>query len=128
MTKKAQAISIDLLLALFIFMIIMLGFFYFVSNMQKSKIPGIVKQDSEYIVKMVEQNVSGASFLEGNKVKVLKLYNLTGKSYTELKGEMGIVNDFCIYFVDEEGYVVKINNKTGLGSPRFLINNTPCGT
>ena len=126
--NNAQAISLDLILAIFLFTIIMLGFFYIVSTMTGQKTSTVVKVESEYLPRMLEENASLSSFVEGNKIKVSKLYNLTGKNYTELKNELGIKNDFCIYFVDEEGYLVKINNKTGIGSPRFKINNTPCGS
>jgi hypothetical protein len=128
MKKNTQAISLDLILAIFIFMIIMVGFFYIVNNMTGQKTSTVVKVESEYLPRMLEENSSSTSFVEGNKIKVSALYNLTGKNYTELKNELGMKNDFCIYFVDEEGYLVKINNKTGLGSPRFKINNTPCGS
>jgi len=125
--KNTQAISLDLILAVFLFMIIITGVFYIVSNMQKGQGSVTVKIESEYLPKMLEENVTANSILEGNKIQAYKLYNLTGKNYTELKTELGMKNDFCIYFVDEEGYLVKINNKTGIGSRRFLINNTPCG-
>ena len=126
--KNTQAISLDLILAVFLFMIIITGVFYIVTNMQKNQGSVTVKIESEYLPNMLEENVTANSILVGNKIQAYKLYNLTGKNYTDLKNELGMKNDFCIYFVDEEGYLVKINNKTGLGSPRFKINNTPCGS
>ena len=128
MKKNTQAISLDLILAVFLFMIIIIGVFYVITNMQKGQGSVTVKIESEYLPQLLEGNVTPNSILEGSKIEAFKLYNLTGKNYSQLKTELGMKNDFCIYFVDEEGYLVKINNKTGIGSPRFKINNTPCGS
>lgn len=126
--RKAQALSLDLIMAIFVFTLILIGFFYIVTNMAQNKRIVQVKEENEYISRLFEENASAYSFIQGNRVLYPLLANLTGKNYTDLKTELGILNDFCIYFVDENNNLVKINNKTGIGSPRFFINNTPCGT
>ena len=57
-------------------------------------------------------------------VKIGELKNL---SYHELKSRLRMEGDFCIYFEDEKGNIVLINNSyKGIGASNINISGTPC--
>ena len=47
--------------------------------------------------------------------------------YNEVKDILGIKSDFCIYFEDVTGNLVRIDNTNlGIGSDKIFINGEPC--
>ena len=53
-------------------------------------------------------------------------------NYRDLKGKLGIKNDFCIYFEDEDGNLVNISDLVGIqvagiGSPNATVSGMMCG-
>ena len=61
-----------------------------------------------------------------------KLEELFQKDYNATKNRYGIKGDFCIYIVDQEGFVVSVTTPTGtytsFGNSNLKINNIPCGS
>lgn len=56
-----------------------------------------------------------------------KLLMLRSKDYQEIKKSIGLQKDFCIYFQDEEGNLLNIDEDVhALGSPDIKINDQPC--
>jgi hypothetical protein len=70
---------------------------------------------------------------EENQLNIQKLNNLTTLGYEQLRTQLGVKNEFCIYLEDEQGNVVYIINGTnkytgiGSGSAELNISGTPCG-
>ena|SRR3989338_5810362 len=57
-----------------------------------------------------------------------KVVNLDQMDYNEVKSMLGVKNDFCIYFEDISGNVIRIDGiNLGIGSNRIYINGKPCG-
>lgn len=85
------------------------------------------------------QEIRGPNgFLENNRVNNERLnrwYNITRneEDFEEFKTRLGLVNDFCIFFLDIDQQLVALRwnetaNYTGLGDGAILLNDTPCGT
>jgi len=59
-------------------------------------------------------------FVDGNKIDEAILQEMAGKSCDELKQELGIDKDFCIYFEDENGEMIEFSATgaaVGIGCP-----------
>ncbi len=128
---KGQIISIDLILSLIVFISIIVGFFYLITIFAQSGDTGKIQRESEDLPRGLQSNISSFSFIKGNRIDVERLLDFSGKSYKELRDELGVENDFCIYFVDDSGYIIPINNKPGIGSDKVYLGtdkNYRCGT
>ena len=52
---------------------------------------------------------------------------LAGMDYNRVKAIVGVKNDFCIYFEDITGSILKVDGMgTGIGSGKIYINGQPC--
>lgn len=126
--KKGQGWSIDVIIAITIF-IIVIGSIIFISVSQ-SKI-GTVKQlktKGDIIYKTLSSNKQ-VKFINNSAVDIPALCATIQKNYNDIKKEVGLSEDFCIYFEDENGSLIYLDNNQqvpGIGSGRFTINNKPC--
>lgn len=120
---KGQVVSIDLILSVVIFISIIVGFFYLVTIFSEGSDTSKIQSEGESIPRGLQSNISSLSFIKGNTIDVAQLYEASGKSYSDLQNSLGISNDFCIYFVDEQGYVIPINGKPGLGSDKVILGD-----
>lgn len=56
-----------------------------------------------------------------------KIFTLRLKDYEVIKESMGFRKEFCIYFKDEQGNIISIDEDThALGSPNIVVNDYPC--
>jgi hypothetical protein len=47
--------------------------------------------------------------------------------YNEIKNLLGVENDFCVFFEDVTGDIMKVNGiVSGIGSDKIYINGEPC--
>jgi hypothetical protein len=128
--ERAQVWSIDVLLAVVIFIAIII-IFYTTINYQKT--PGLdtIKTDPEKIRVELERNPELA-FLKESEISYDKLQNFTNEvatNYSGVKQKLGIQGDFCIFYEDENGNIIRLkDNKTGVGNPGVIVGGVPCGT
>tara|TARA_Y100000310_G_C20696041_1_gene825824 strand:- start:4296 stop:4499 length:204 start_codon:yes stop_codon:yes gene_type:complete len=65
--------------------------------------------------------------ISSNELTVEKVRSLDKMDYNEVKDILGIKSDFCIYFEDVTGNLVRIDNTNlGIGSDKIFINGEPC--
>ena len=56
-----------------------------------------------------------------------KIIGLEQMDYDEIKDLLGVENDFCVFFEDATGDIMKVNDmETGIGSDKIYINGEPC--
>ena len=67
------------------------------------------------------------SFVVGNTIHEEKLEEIVEMDYKELKENLNVENDFCVYFEDEDGNLVEIKGVKAIGSEIIEINGVPCG-
>ena len=75
---------------------------------------------------LLKGNLSDAEFIEGNKIDADKLDDFADLSYEEIRGIVGVKNDFCIHFEDLDGNLIMVQGKYGIGSSRKKLNGTEC--
>lgn len=92
--------------------------------------PGL-DQSSEIILKTLVAPQQGAAgriaVVIGDKVDSNKLKELANTPYEELKSEIGVKNDFAIYFVNGDDTIIPIGGKPCIGSPKAEVDGKRCG-
>ena len=134
--KKGQTWSVDVLLAVFVFLTIFILFLGITGTMAARQEDRKLKEQSEFISSLVSSEKDFA-FVRDNKIdmeNLLKLLDLQKQEDGEkkLKEKLTVRNDFCIYFEDAEGNLVPITTASGemyngIGSPNALVNDISCG-
>jgi len=127
---KAQAWSMDIALAVVIFIVAFFVIYNIVASRAPSDISGL-QQEAERISKEIISQNSSLSLVDGEILNETKILNLSGQNYIELKKKIRIENEFCIYFEDEEGNVINITDASGryalsIGYPEINISGVPC--
>lgn len=130
---KSQIVSIDTLIATVIFIAAITGLLVYISaTSEKSKMDSI-KKEADLIPKVIiTANRSDLSIMSMNRVDTGKLTQLSDKTYDDVKSELGLKYDFCVYFEDRNGDVVNLTrvigrNEVGIGSSEASISGIPCG-
>ena len=129
-----QSWSLDIILALVIFGLI-IGIFYTVlSKDNKGKTENLQREAS-----VLSNNLDSStglnttlSVIDKGTIDEVKLQALYNSSYQSLKNQFGISGDFCVYMVDQYGNLVTVNTSggelVGFGNGNLTINGKPCGS
>ncbi|MBI3033678.1 hypothetical protein HYY72_00790, partial [Candidatus Woesearchaeota archaeon] len=108
--SKSQTWSIDAIIAVAIFTVVLLAFFYITSKGSDSKRATQLADEGSRIPEIFEKSDNQTlNFIEGNKIDDEKIQELSNTSYQALKSQLNIRNDFCIHFEDEKGNLIFIN-------------------
>lgn len=127
--RKAQTWSIDILVAVFIFVAIFIMFVGIMSSMSESQTKAKLSEKGDKITKLLSIE-SPISFIKGSTVNESKLKEVVG-DYDALRNEFDY-NNFCIYFEDENGNLIPIKTAAGgtyngIGNDKATVNNVKCG-
>ena len=86
-----------------------------------------LKDEASIVVKQIATQDAVPRVVDGNEVNISKLNELKNINYEELKRRLRTEGDFCIYFEDDKGYIVLIDNTyKGIGASTIDIKGTPC--
>ncbi|MBI2208825.1 hypothetical protein HYU50_05000 [Candidatus Woesearchaeota archaeon] len=125
----SQAFSMDIMLAVIIFIGTVFFFYVILSTTQGNKADELHNEALKVLTDILSED-SGVGITDGNKINITKLGELLG-NYSGIKGKLKVKNDFCIYFEDENGNIIYINmtnmTSTGVGSGIINVSNVPCG-
>jgi len=124
--KKAQTVSLDAMIATWIFISVIITFFIILNMSSKPNEPEKLKDEGETIAGiLISSGTAGnQNIIVEEKVDEGKLKELSNKSYESLKKELGIEGEFYIHFEDKDGNIIYINeeeNITGIGSDEVNI-------
>ncbi|MBU1205246.1 MAG: hypothetical protein KKA61_00115 [Nanoarchaeota archaeon] len=127
--KRAQTWSLDVMVAVGIFIVVVILFFYIINQGSKTSKTEELTAEGETVTDIMtssgpEENIS---VVVENIVEQGKVEELANKSYDELKQELGIKGDFYIHFEDEDGNIIYIDeeeNIVGIGSDKVIIETT----
>ena len=124
--KKAQTVSLDAMIATWIFVIVIITFFCILNMSSKPNEPEKLKDEGETIAGiLISSGAAGnQNIIVEEKVDEEKLKELSNKSYESLKKELGIEGEFYIHFEDKDGNIIYIDeeeNITGIGSDEVNI-------
>ncbi len=109
--KRAQTLSMDLMVGIMIFVGMLIVFFGIMMFVAKPPDVSDLNSEGEHIVKTLDSVEMGV--IKENQIDDKELQELVSKDYDELKNELGIRNEFCIFLEDEEGNVIPIETKDG---------------
>lgn len=120
--KKAQVFTGDLLIGITIFLLAFGGIIVFLYYSQsKVSLPNLVDDG-----KVVSRTVAGSGELgvrtEAGGVNTVKLRDIAEENYTNLKSDIGVRSDFCIFFTDLDGDMVDVAGKYTIGTNGTEIN------
>ncbi len=111
-----KAIALLLILALFI--ILKTAF-----TSQKTQLT----EEAEIVLNTLTDGNAEISLVDSNGLVENKVRDLDNMDYDEIKNIIGIKNDFCIFFEDTTGNIIKIDDiNLGIGSNKIRINGDPC--
>ena len=116
----------DVTLAIVIFVGAIFVFYAIFAGNQESTAEELEK-DASKVLKSVSSEDSGVGIMDGIEVDEAKLQQLLGEDYNTIKEKIRADNDFCIFLEDEQGNVIYVSNKPGIGSGKIKISNQPCG-
>ena len=86
-----------------------------------------LEKEAEIILNKLTDN-SEFSFASNNAIQEEVLEEVSGMAYSELKNNLKVKNDFCVYFEDEGGNLVEIKDGIkSIGATVIKINGEPCG-
>src|SRR3989344_1014982 len=86
-----------------------------------------LENDAEIVLNTLSDRNAEVSLVESNELIEEKIERLDKKDYDEIKNILGVKNDFCIFFEDTTGNVVKIKDiNPGIGSDKIYVNGRPC--
>jgi hypothetical protein len=131
---RAQIWSIDVLLALVIFVAIIIIFYTTISAKQNPKLKDLQIEAGGLKAELEQHPDLG--FIRADTIDADRMNNFTKmveSNYTAVKEELGIRGDFCIFFEDESGNLIPINGKNGIGNTsEIMIDDSnhipqPCG-
>jgi hypothetical protein len=130
---KSQVVSIDTMIATLLFIAAITGLLVYINvSTEKSKMDNIKKEADLIPNVIITSNRSDLSIMSMNRVDTGKLTQLSDREYDDLKSELGLKYDFCVYFEDRNGDVVNLTrvigrNEVGIGSSEASISGIPCG-
>jgi len=116
--KKSQAWSMDIMIAIVVFVGTIFVFYSILSDNQSDK-----RRELEEDASLVAKNINITK-------NISQIKELLQEDYSTLKRKLRVKNDFCIFLEDEEGNVIPINpddlNQPGIGSGKIKIGDEPC--
>ena len=123
---KAQTWSVDIILAVIVFMGAFFIFYTLLYGNSSTKASNL-NEEASIVIKQVSSGDSSLRILNKNEINITKINELKNLSYDELKQRLRVEGDFCIYVEDENGNIVLLNNSyKGIGSSSINISGTPC--
>ncbi len=126
MMKKSQAVSMDVMLAIVVFIGTIFVFYAIFSSSQKGTSEEL-KRDASKVLKSVSSEDPDVGIMDGIEVDEAKLEQLLGENYDVIKGKIRAEKDFCIFLEDKNGDIIYISpGQPGIGSGKIRISDVPC--
>ncbi len=121
MKKRGQVSSLDIMIAVSIFMIALVMFYYFYGL----KVTDVkLKEEAEDVGESLRAN----AYFDDNELSSEEIEDLVDMNCSELKEFFGTSSDVCMYAVDSEGNIIKLNGtKYAVGCPGLNISGESCG-
>lgn len=125
--QKAQSWSIDVALGVIIFLVAFFVFYAILNANPNTGVKGL-KEGASVVIKQFASEDATIRVIDKSQVNESRLNELKELSHEELKRIFRIEGDFCLYFEDEKGNIVLINNSySGIGSSNINLGDNSCG-
>ena len=131
MQRRGQGFSIDLLFAVVIFILIITLFYSLLSDSKDNDTSGLQYEADVLSAQLSDESSTNEKYVvvvkgEINSLAIAKLYDDISNDYDDVREELNIQGDFCIFLEDEEGKLIPIGNKTSAGSPDLSLGEYDC--
>ncbi|MBI2176423.1 hypothetical protein HYU40_03705 [Candidatus Woesearchaeota archaeon] len=125
--KKGQTFSTDAIVAVVMFVIAVIMLYYLSGPATTNKQSEKLQSEAEKLPATLssQQNLSSI-FIQGSRIDEQKLSEAINLNYDNLKSLLGVGSDFCIYLEDENGNIVPMEGKVGIGSPLANFSGKGC--
>ncbi|MBU0472193.1 MAG: hypothetical protein KKF65_06195, partial [Nanoarchaeota archaeon] len=125
-SRKAQAWSVDLVIGLLVFMLIMVIFYSLIGGEKESKVKDYSSKADYIAEKLYDKGLVDSKTGEFDENVFIELGD---EDYQALKEELGIAGDFCVFIESNDNPpVIKVivnednDGLTSLGSPDFNVS------
>jgi len=127
--RGGQSWSIDVVIGVLIFLLV-IGVFYAILTNNTKEDTTDLKISSETVAEKLTSDPD-VGFVTDESIDETKLWAFAEKEYLTLKKELGVNQEFCVFFEDENGNIINITNSTdgtfvGIGSSSVTVGGIPC--
>ena len=134
MAKKRHTIKKDLVtfnnvvgFALILAFIVILRTMMASTEIPKAAEKADLEQEAKTLMDTVASEGTDISLIKSNELVEEKIERLNNMDYNQFKDTLGVRSDFCVYFEDATGNLIKIDGiEPGIGSEKIRINGKPC--
>lgn len=112
----------DLIMATVLFIAIFGAFYGFITYIIVEPEEKMLAREGQQVVTSLSAKDSTTQIIEAEELDIQKIEELVKQDYPQLKGQLGLKNDFCIYIEDEDGKLVKMGNKNSIGNDKAKLN------
>ncbi len=120
MKKKGQVWSLELSVTIMIFLFALVIFAGLI--LKKGSNVGGLSSDAEKTMLALSSGSDNA-VIENNVLNKSKAGSL---NYSQLKQDLGLKNDVCIYFEDKNGRLISLSGTNAVGDSNVIVNGQPC--
>ncbi len=116
---QGQSWSLDIILAFVIFVLIIGIFYALLSNNKKDKTDDLTLESSTIVSNLDSangQNTPPLTIIDKGNIDDDKVADLYTADYEDLKKQLGVKGEFCIYIVDQEGVYQNIGGDYVFGN------------
>ena len=122
-----NAVVLALILSLIIIFKTILGSVTTLKSAEKVDVADLADLEQEAKILLDTVTAEGTGLVQSNELLEDKVKSLSNMDYDEFKHTLGLKSDFCIYFEDANGNLIKIDGvEHGIGSEKIKINGKPC--
>lgn len=130
--KQGQSWSIDLIIGVIIFMLVIAVFYALLTSKNEPTIEELQGNADVITTKLTQEDASSPSnILVNGIIDDAKYDGLCDMPYEDVKAILGIEQDFCIYLEDENGNIIPCGTteRTGIGNSEDINLSThyKCG-
>jgi len=129
-----QSWSMDIILAFVVFVLIVGIFYALLSNNKKDKTTELALESRTVVssLDLANGQDNALTIINRGSVDQDRLEDLYDADYLDLKRQLGIRGDFCIYIIDQYGNLITVKDSLGndlgsFGNDSCSINDNPCG-
>ncbi len=111
----------DLIMATVLFIAIFGAFYGFITYIIVEPEEKMLAREGQQVVTSLSAKESTTQIIEAEELDIQKIEELVKQDYPQLKGQLGLKNDFCIYIEDEDGKLVKMGANTSIGNAKATL-------
>ena len=124
--KKSQSMSIDILIGVIVFLAVFIVFYGILNPQQGSKAKNL-KNDATTVIQQVSSIDAPYKIVEKEEINESRFVELKNLTYDEIKRNLRVDGDFCIFIEDNKCNIVLLNNTyIGIGSSIINVSDIPC--